>query len=75
MPTNRGAIFIVIGTLAGMAGLCVCAVCVLSYYGIEIPPELNTLTGGLVGALTGVLAKTTPSEAPKTQTPTGEPQS
>jgi len=66
MPTNKTVINIIIATLAGCAALCVFSVCLLSYQGIQIPPELNTLTGGLVGALTAMLVKTSPSETTKT---------
>lgn len=72
MPTNKIVINIIIATLAGCAALCVFAVCLLSYLGIQIPPELNTLTGGLVGALTAMLVKTSPSETTK-QPPTDTP--
>ncbi len=56
-----------------MALTCVFSVCVLAFYHVEIPPELNTLTGGLVGALTAMLVKTSPTEtvkpAPDSPTP------
>ncbi len=53
------------GTIAIMALLCVVTICVLSYLGTKVPPELNTLTGGLCGALTAMLVKTTPTETVK----------
>lgn len=65
MPTNKTVITIIIATLAGCAGLCVFSICFLSYRAIQIPPELNTLAGGLVGALTAMLVKTSPSETTK----------
>lgn len=39
----------------------VVTICVLSRYGVDIPPELNTLAGGLVGSLGAMLTKTTPT--------------
>ena len=64
-PTNRIPINVIIGTLAFCAGICVCSVCFLSYSAIQIPPELNTLTAALVGALTAMLVKTSPTEGGK----------
>lgn len=63
--TNQSAITIITMTIALMAASCVGSVCFLSYAGIQIPPELNTLTGGLVGALTAMLVKTSPTETIK----------
>jgi hypothetical protein len=71
VPTNKTAITIIITTLAGCAGLCVLSICILAYMAIQIPPELNTLTGGLVGALSAMLAKTSPAET--TAQPNGGP--
>jgi len=65
MPTNKTVITVIISTLASCAALCVFAICYLSYKSIQIPPELNTLTGGLIGALTGMLVKTSPTEGTK----------
>jgi hypothetical protein len=72
---NKGEIKVIIRTLAGLAIICVLAECVLSYLGKQIPPELNTLTGGLVGSLTAMLVKTSPTQAsvtPPDNKPTGE---
>jgi len=63
--TNQVAISVITSTIAFMALLCVVSVCVLSYKAIQIPPELNTLTGGLAGALTAMLVKTSPTETMK----------
>jgi len=70
--TNQTAITVITSTIAIMALTCVFSVCVLAFYGVTIPPELNTLTGGLVGALTAMLVKTSPTETvkPSTETPT-----
>ncbi len=57
------------GTIAIMALACVVTICVLSYLGTKVPPELNTLTGGLCGALTAMLVKTTPTETIKSPNP------
>ena len=65
MPTNKIPINIIITTLAFCALICVSSVCFLSYSAIEIPPELNTLTAALVGALTAMLVKTSPTEVTK----------
>lgn len=65
MPTNQIVIKIITGSIAGLAAICVITVCVLSYFAIQIPPELNTLTGGLVGALSAMLVKTSPTESQK----------
>jgi hypothetical protein len=59
---NKSEIKVIIRTLAGLAIICVLAECVLSYLGKQIPPELNTLTGGLVGSLTAMLVKTSPTQ-------------
>lgn len=47
--------------------MCVATVCVLAFRGVQIPPELNTLTGGLVGSLASMLVKTSPTETQKTE--------
>lgn len=62
MPTNKAAISWITRTLAVMAALCVFTVCLLSFMNVQIPPELNTLAGGLVGTLGAMLVKTTPTE-------------
>ncbi len=69
MTNNQTAITMITGTIAIMALACVVTICVLSYLGIKVPPELNTLTGGLCGALTAMLVKTTPTETPKAPNP------
>ncbi len=69
--TNQTAITMITGTIAIMALLCVVTICILSYLGVKVPPELNTLTGGLCGALTAMLVKTTPTEG--TKAPSGGP--
>jgi hypothetical protein len=72
MPTNSTVITVITSTIAAMALGCVVTVCTLSYFAIQIPPELNTLTGGLVGALTAMLVKTSPTETqPQTKEPGG----
>ena len=58
---NSGEIKVIIRTLAFLAGVCVIAVAILAYFQKQIPPELNTLTGGLVGSLTAMLVKTAPT--------------
>jgi len=67
--TNQTAITIITGTIAIMAVSCVLSICFLAFYGIQIPPELNTLAGGLVGALTAMLVKTSPTETLKQPLP------
>jgi hypothetical protein len=68
MPTNSTVITVITSTIAAMCLGCVATVCALSYWAIQIPPELNTLTGGLVGAVTAMLVKTSPTET-QPQTP------
>ena len=67
MPTNKAAIDWITRTLAVMGFVCVTTVCILAYRGTQIPPELNTLTGGLVGSLASMLVKTSPTESPKSE--------
>ena len=67
--TNQTAITVITSTIAIMAVSCVLSICVLAFYGITIPPELNTLAGGLVGALTAMLVKTSPTETMKQPPP------
>ena len=75
--TNQGAIFVVICTIAFCA---VIGVSTLSYcliYGIEPNQTLLTvyssLVIGLFGYLSGVLSKTSPTEATKSAPPTPPP--
>lgn len=65
MPSNKATINLIIGTLAVLALLCIATVCLMSYRGVMIPPELNTLAGGLVGTLGAMLVKTSPTETAK----------
>ena len=67
--TNQTAITVITSAIAIMAVSCVGSVCVLAFYGVLIPPELNTLAGGLVGALTAMLVKTSPTETTKPSPP------
>jgi hypothetical protein len=60
---NSGEIKVIIRTLALLAFVCVVAECLLSYLLIKIPSELNTITGGLVSALTAMLVKTAPTSS------------
>lgn len=62
MPTNQGAIDWITRTIAVLGFICVFTVCLLAFLGKQIPPELNTLTGGLVGSLASMLVKTTATE-------------
>lgn len=77
MPSNKAAIDWITRTLATMGAFCVVTVCILAIRGIQIPPELNTLTGGLVGSLASMLVKTSPTETsptpPVNGTGTGAP--
>ena len=56
-------IYVIVSTIAALAFLCVFSICILSYMGIKIPPELNTLAGGSVGSLASMLVKTSPTQA------------
>ncbi len=71
MPTNKASIAVIVTTIAVMAFICVGTICYLSFKGIQIPPELNTLTATLTGALGGMLVKTTPTETTKQPLPPG----
>jgi hypothetical protein len=73
--TNQAAITIITMTIAIMAFSCVVSICTLAFYAIQIPPELNTLAGGLVGALTAMLVKTSPTETIKQPPPPPPPTS
>lgn len=70
MPTNRLTIGLIVGTISLLATIAVSTIAFCSFKGIEIPPELNTLAGGLVGALGSMLVKTSPSEGTKSASPT-----
>lgn len=63
--TNQSAITVIVSTIAILAVACVGTICLLSYFGTKVPPELNTLTGGLVGYLGAMLTKTSPTETIK----------
>jgi hypothetical protein len=60
-PTNEQSITIIIRTLAAMAALCVLTICCLSAMSFAIPEILSNLTSSLIGALTAMLVKTTPT--------------
>lgn len=63
LPTNEGTIKVVTRTLAAIALISVCVVCVLAFYEKQIPPELNTVMGGSIAALTAMLVNTRPSSS------------
>ncbi len=67
--TNQFPISVITTTAAFLAAMCVWTICWLAYKGIQIPPELNTLTGTLCGYLTGTLTKTTPTETTRQPPP------
>jgi hypothetical protein len=69
--TNKSTINLITGTLAFMALVAVVTICICACYGIKIPPELNTLAGGLVGSLGAMLVKTAPTETTKAVLPNG----
>ncbi len=74
IPTNKQSIDWITRTIAILAAVAVITVCILAYMGKQIPPELNTLTGGLIGSLGSLLAKTSPTAAipAASPTPTGD---
>ena len=45
-----------------MAVICVSTNCFMTYYGKEPSQAFNLLTGGLVGSLTSMLVKTSPTQ-------------
>ncbi len=61
--TNKGAILVIIPTIALLAMGCVFTICWMSYTGREPGQGLTLLTGGLVGSLTSMLTKTSPTQA------------
>ncbi len=61
--TNKGAILVIIPTIAFLALVCVSTICWMSYTGREPGQGLTLLTGGLVGSLTSMLTKTSPTQA------------
>ena len=63
--TNKWAITLITTTIALMAIICVITVCAMSYYGKEVPKDLSMITTGLLGALTSMLVKTSPTETQK----------
>jgi hypothetical protein len=70
---NKGEIKVIIRTVAVLAFVCVASECILSYFAKQIPPELNTLTGGLVASLTAMLVKTSPTPSNPPVQPKPEP--
>jgi hypothetical protein len=75
MNDNKSTISVITTTVATSAFACIITVCVLAYMGKQIPPELNTLTGGLVGSLVSMLVKTSPTQSTTVPpiTPSTEP--
>jgi hypothetical protein len=63
MPTNKSTITVITTTISILAILCVGTICYLSYLKIEVPKDLAMIATGVVGALTGMLVKTSPSSA------------
>jgi hypothetical protein len=59
--TNQESISTIIRTLAVLAILCVLTICCLSAMSFTIPEILSNLTSSLIGALTAMLVKTTPT--------------
>ena len=68
MESNHSIIRSIIWTLCLLAVIAVTTVCVMSFKGLTIPPELNTIAGGLIGTIGGMLVKTTPTSSAPTQT-------
>jgi xanthine/uracil permease len=67
--TNKGQIYIIVCAIVVLAVICVYTMCVMAYYGKDIPQALSLLTGGLVGSLGTMLTKTTPTESTKQPLP------
>jgi hypothetical protein len=68
--TNQNVITYVTGTVCALAFICVITFCILCFKGIEVSQAFSLLTGGLVGSLTSMLVKTTPTETTKQPAPT-----
>jgi hypothetical protein len=63
VATNKATITVITTGLVLMAFACVVTICLLAYWKIQIPPELNTLAGTLCGGVAGMLVKTSPTES------------
>lgn len=63
MESNQGTINWVTRTLCILAFILGSAICLLAYFKIEIPSELNTLAGIVIGGLLSMLTKTTPTQS------------
>ncbi len=61
--SNQNVITYVTGTVCVSAIICVVTYCILSFYGVEVSQGFSLLTGGLVGSLTSMLIKTSPTVA------------
>lgn len=68
--TNKGQIYIIVCTIVFLALMCVATVCYMCYVAKEPSQGMWLLTGGLVGSLTSMLVKTTPTETTKQPLPT-----
>jgi len=63
LESNKWVIFLIVGAIVTMAIGCVFTNCLMSYYGREPSQAFNLLTGGLVGSLSTMLVKTSPTQA------------
>lgn len=61
--TNERAIGQIVFTIAALATMCVLTICCLSAMNFAIPDVLSNLTSALIGALTAMLVKTTPTNS------------
>lgn len=71
--SNRWTIYWIVGAIIIMAAACVGTNCYMALNGKEAPQAFTLLTGGLVGAVTSMLVKTTPTETVKSTPPTPPP--
>lgn len=65
MPNNKTVITFITGTVCFLAVVTVITYCILAFSGVEPSQGFSLLTGGLVGSLTSMLVKTTPTETTK----------
>jgi len=62
LPSNKGVIYIVTLALVAMAVGCVSTNCYLAYIGKEAPQAFTLLTGSLIGSVSTMLVKTSPTQ-------------
>jgi high-affinity Fe2+/Pb2+ permease len=62
LDSNKAVIYLIVGAIVLMAVVCVATNCFMTFGGKEPSQAFNLLTGGLVGSLTSMLVKTSPTQ-------------